>query len=73
MIPPESKGGTSCNYISRLTDYLTLKVGSDDIAIFSTWATIDDMYDFRDQVLKKSRNGEACWICTTSTRSVLQK
>ena len=53
--PCQGKG--SCFWVGGLTDYLSQKLGDDDVAVFSTWATFDLFYDFRDDVLMESDVG----------------
>jgi len=52
-------GGTiDCALVTRLADHLNREVGHDDVSTFSTWATLDLLYDFRDEVLEESATGK---------------
>jgi hypothetical protein len=50
-------GGGNCLWSGGLADYLSEALGSDDIAIWSTWATFDFIADFEDDVLKETDTG----------------
>jgi len=49
--------GGSCLWTGGLNDYLSEALGDDDISIMSTWATMDFIADFQDDVLMETETG----------------